>query len=289
MSSPDAKADADQAPPAEQRWHGLTLTTDGPVAMVRLSRPEALNAMDAAFWTDIIEVFAVIDAMPAVRCVVIASSGKHFTAGLDLGYAASSLQPGPGDPARQREAFRRKILRMQESFSVIDRCRVPVIAVIQGGCIGAGVDLVSACDIRIGTADCFFTIQEVNIAVVADVGTLQRLPHLLPQGLVRELAYTGRRMKADEAERRGLLNSLHADPQAAEQAALVLAQEIAAKSPMTITGIKQILNAGRNQGIEEGLDYVATWNAGMLLGADLQEAVTSLLHKRPAQFADLER
>jgi enoyl-CoA hydratase len=265
----------------------LNVTQNGPVAHVQLCRPEVLNVMVEAFWPEIVAAFADLDSRSDVRCVVLSSTGKHFTAGLDLAMAASALSPKSPDPARANEFFRRTVKRMQESFSVIDRCRVPVIAVVQGGCIGGGVDLVTACDMRIGTADCFFTIQEINIGIVADVGTLQRLPYLLPQGLVRELAYTGRRMMSEEACRVALLNSAHADAPTALAAAMALAHDIASKAPVAIAGIKQVLNAGRSQSIEDGLDYVATWNAAMLMGQDLQEAVAAQMQKRIANYENL--
>jgi enoyl-CoA hydratase len=268
-------------------YTSFELAVEGAIAVIRLNRPDKLNSMIEAFWTEMVEVFDVIDQMAHVRAVVITSTGKHFSAGLDLAYAAQGLAPVSPDPGRARERFRRKIKRMQESFSVIDRCRVPVIAVVQGGCIGGAVDLITACDMRIGTQDAYITIQEINIGIVADVGTLQRLPHLLPQGLVRELAYTGRKMGAEEALRLGLFNSIHASQAEAETAAMALAADIAAKSPLAIAGIKQVLNAGRSQSVEEGLDYVATWNAGMLMSDDLGEAMGSVMQKRAARFNDL--
>ncbi len=266
----------------------FTLSVADHVAHLQLCRPAQLNAMNAAFWTEMVAGFAEIDANPEIRAVVISSLGKHFTAGLDLAMAAGDFAPSPDDPARVREKLRRKILKMQETFSVIDRCRVPVIAAIQGGCIGGGVDLVTACDMRIGTQNCFFTIQEVNVGIVADVGTLQRIPHLLPQGLVRELAYTGRRFMADEALRTGFLNRVEADHDAVIAAAMQLAADIASKSPLVITGVKQVLNFGRDHSVEAGLDYVATWNAGMLMGEDLEHAVTALMQKRDATFTNLK-
>jgi len=270
-------------------WTTLSLETEGPLAHVRMIRGEALNTMTPAFWTEIIEVFEAIDADPAVRAVVLSSTGRHFTAGLDLASASGDLTAGEGDPGRGREAFRRKVKRMQESFSVIDRCRVPVIAAIQGGCIGGGVDMVTACDIRLCSADAFFTVQEINIGIVADVGTLQRLPHLLPQGLIRELCYTGRRMLAEEAMRTGLVNRVVADHAAVVEAALALAREIAAKSPLAITGIKAVLNEGRDMSIQQGLDYVATWNAAMLFTEDVGKAVQAQMTRSAAAFADLKR
>jgi enoyl-CoA hydratase len=201
--------------------------------------------------------------------------------------AASSLGGGASDLGRAREVFRRHVKQMQETFNVVDRCRVPVIAVVQGGCIGGGVDFVTACDIRIATENSFFTIQEVNIAIVADVGTLQRIPHLLPQGLVRELAYTGRRFPAAEAKQYGFVNSVHADHDAALAAAETMAQAIATKSPLVITGIKHVLNHGRDHSIDDGLEYVALWNAGMLQGDDVPNAVKAQLAKQEAVFANL--
>ena len=266
----------------------LDYVVDGAIARVTMNRPHELNTMNKAFWTEIIAVFEAIDANPAVRAVIIASSGKHFTAGLDLGMAASGLGAAPTDPGRAREAFRRHVKHMQDSFTVVDQCRVPVIAVVQGGCIGGGVDFVTACDIRIGTENSYFTIQEVNIAIVADVGTLQRIPHLLPQGLIRELAYTGRKFPATEAHGHGFLNSVHPDHDAALAAADAMARLIASKSPLAITGIKQVLNYARDHSIEDGLEYVAVWNAGMLQGDDVPNAVKAQMAKQQAVFADLK-
>jgi enoyl-CoA hydratase len=267
----------------------LKLSVDGHIAHVVLSRGEALNTMNAAFWTDMPKAFEAIDADPNIRCVVLSSTGKHFTAGLDLAWAAADgLQNRGGEVGRTREAFRRKVKRMQETFSVIDRCRVPVICVVQGGCIGGGVDLVTACDMRIATENAYFTIQEINVGIVADVGTLQRIPTLLPQGLIRELAYTGRKYPAAEALGHGFVNSIHADQAAALAHATALATEIAAKSPLAIAGIKQVLNAGRGQTVEEGLEYVALWNAAMLPGEDMEIAVKAQMTRTAPVFQNLK-
>ena len=257
------------------------------VAHIELSRPQALNTMNKEFWDEIPAVFAEIDADPAVRAVVISSTGKHFTAGLDLTWAGGTGGERHRDPGRARELFRRHIKKMQVPFTAVDNCRVPVIAAIQGGCIGGGVDFITACDIRVGSADCFFTIQEVNIAIVADVGTLQRIPHLLPQGLIRELAFTGRRWKAEEAVAQGFLNRVYATHEETVAGAFEMAREIAAKSPLAIAGIKQVLNAGRDMTIEQGLEYVAVWNAAMLQGDDMKRAVMAQMQKARAEFDDL--
>ena len=268
----------------------LSLTVEDGIARVTMIRAAELNTMNRAFWTELITVFEAIDADTSVRAVVIASTGKHFSAGLDLKMAAGSLGGGgdSSDLGRARESFRRHVKHMQDTFTVVDRCRVPVIAVVQGGCIGGGVDFVTACDMRVGTADCFFTIQEINIAIVADVGTLQRIPYLLPQGLIRELCYTGRRFPAAEAAQHGFLNKVADSHEAAIEAGMALAREIAGKSPLAITGIKQVLNAGRDMTIDQGLEYVAVWNAGMLQGDDVKNAVTAQTSRSVAKFADLK-
>lgn len=258
------------------------------VARITLNRPAELNTMNKDFWPEMVRVFHAIADDMSVRCVILASTGKHFTAGLDLNWAGTNVLGQSGaDLGRQREAFRRHVKELQESFNVIDNCRVPVIAVTQGGCIGGGVDLVTACDIRICTAEAFFTIQEVNIAIVADVGTLQRIPHLLPQGLVRELAYTGRRFPAAEAARYGFVNRVEDSHEAALAAAEAMARDIAAKSPLAIAGIKQVLNYGRDHSIADGLEYVAVWNAGMLQGQDVPQAVAAQMKRETAAFASL--
>ncbi len=260
------------------------------IARITLNRPTELNTMNGDFWPEMVQVFKAIEHDMAVRCVIIASTGKHFTAGLDLNWAGQNTlaSSGQADLGRQREAFRRHVKELQESFNVIDNCRVPVIAVCQGGCIGGGVDLVTACDLRVCSSDAFFTIQEINIAIVADVGTLQRLPYLLPQGLVRELAYTGRRFPAAEAAKWGFVNRIEDSHAGALAAAETMAREIAAKSPLAITGIKQVLNYGRDHSIADGLDYVAVWNAGMLQGDDMKEAVKAQMARQSATFANLK-
>lgn len=266
----------------------LSLSIEGGIARVTMTRGAQFNTMNEAFWREIIEVFEAIEEDASVRAVLLVSTGKHFTAGLDLSWAGGNLgDRDKGDVGRQRVAFLKKVKRMQVSFTVIDQCKVPVIAVVQGGCIGGGVDLVTACDLRVGTGDAFFTIQEINIGIVADVGTLQRIPHLLPQGIIRELAYTGRRFGAEEAARYGFLNAVAATHEAAITAGEALAREIASKSPIAIIGTKAVLNRGRDQSIEEGLDYIGVWNAAFLAGDDFVEGMTAQLQKRPASFKDV--
>jgi len=268
-------------------YETLNLAIADHIARVTLSRPQALNTMNRVFWGEMVAVFNEIAAEPEVRCVVIDAQGRHFTAGLDLNEFGGDLMSQDGEPARRADQLRRMIAAMQESFSVLDRCRLPVIAAVQGGCIGGGMDLVSACDMRFASTDAFFTVQEINIAITADVGTLQRLPYLLPQGVVRELAYTGRRMPAEEAFQRGLVNRVFDTPEALKDAVMELAGEIATKSPLALVGTKEMLNYARDHTVADGLNYVATWNAAMLSGADLIEAFTARQQKREPDYADL--
>ena len=268
----------------------LALSIEDHVAQVRLDRPRELNTMTFAFWHDMVTAFATIDDDPRVRAVVLSSTGRHFTAGLDLSVfdsLAADHDTADADAGRVGERLRHTVLDMQESFSVIDRCRVPVIAAIQGGCIGGGIDLVSACDIRVCTADAFFCIQEVNVGIVADVGTLQRLPYLIPAGLVRELAYTGRRLAAEEARSAGLVNAVFESHDAMVAGALAMAQTIAEKSPLAVTGTKEMLNYARDHTIADGLNHVATWQAGMLRTDDVARQIAANKAKSAAQFEDL--
>lgn len=267
----------------------LDYSVNDGIARITLCRPAELNTMNGDFWPEMVQVFKAIEHDMAVRCVILASTGKHFTAGLDLNWAGQNAAASTGgDLGRQREAFRRHVKELQESFNVIDNCRVPVIVVTQGGCIGGGVDLVTACDIRICSSDAYFTIQEINVGIVADVGTLQRIPHLLPQGLIRELAYTGRKFPAAEALRYGFVNRVEDTQADALAAAEVMAREICSKSPLAITGVKQVLNYGRDHSVADGLEYVAVWNAGMLQGEDMKEAVKAQMTRQSATYANLK-
>lgn len=258
------------------------------IARITFNRPDKANAMVLPFWQEMVDVFAEIEDRPEIRAVVISSTGKHFTGGLDLSaFANIAGEMMQGDRGRVGEQMRRTVAEMQETFAVIDRCRVPVLAAIQGGCIGGGVDLISACDMRYCTNDAWFCIQEINIGMTADVGTLQRLPHLMPSGLVRELAYTGRRMPAEEAFRCGLVNATYATQDEMLAAVLEVAKTIAAKSPLAVHGSKEMLNYTRDHDTADALNYMQVWQAGMFLTQDLMEQMQANQQKREAKFADL--
>ena len=270
-------------------YETLKVTTEHKVAHVSLNRPDALNAFNMQMFFEMKACFEALSTDPGVRAIVLSGGGRFFTAGLDLKEAAASLLSGKGsgDAGRDREQFRRHVLDLQSCQTAIDQCRVPVIAAVHSGCLGAGVDVVTACDIRIMSQDAWFTIQEINVGIVADIGTLQRIPHQLPLGVIKDLAYTGRKLKADEALRLGFVASVEADRAATIEAALAKAREIAGKSPLAVAGCKQVINYQRDQTVANGLDYVATWNAGMLQGPDVQKAVEAVLTRQIADFDDL--
>ena len=265
----------------------IQLRVEEGVAHVELARPDKLNAMDRDMFAAIGDTFRSLGRDPAVRAILLSGQGKHFTAGLDLDYASRQFPPSD-DPGRAAEARLRHVRWLQDCFTAAEEARPPVIAAVHGGCIGAGVDLATACDIRLASADAFFQVAEVDVAITADLGTLQRLTHLVPEGIVRELAYTGRRLGAEEAARLGLVNRVEADRDAVVAAGLELARAIAAKSPLAVAGAKMSLNYSRGRTVEEGLRHVALWNAGALVSADLAAAVQGRLSKTVPEFRDLD-
>jgi enoyl-CoA hydratase len=257
------------------------------VAHVELARGDKHNAMDKDMFAAIGDTFRSLGRDGAVRAILLSGRGKHFTAGLDLHYAGQQFAPNP-DPGRAAEARLRHIEWLQDAFTAVEAARAPVVAAIHGGCIGAGVDLAAACDIRVVSADAFFQIAEVDVAITADLGTLQRLGYLIPQGILRELTYTGRRMEAEEAARFGLANRIAADRDGAIAAGMEIARTIAAKSPLAVAGAKKSLNHSRGRSVEEGLRDVALWNAATLVSADLNEAIRARLGKTEPRFGPLD-
>lgn len=260
------------------------------VAHLRLNRPEKLNAMGRAFWSELPAIVRDIDDKARARVIVISSTGKHFCAGMDLEVFAGhgALQESAGsDPHVANEAFRHLVKALQGTFSCLDQARVPVLAAVQGGCIGGAVDMTSACDIRYCTADAFFCIQEINIAMTADVGTFPRLCKLIPEGWVRELAYTGRRLPAEKAKAIGLVNEVYADQEAMLASVMATAREIAARSPLAVAGSKAMINYARDHASADALDYIALWQSGMFARAHMREAFLAQQEKREARFPDL--
>ncbi len=265
----------------------LSLTLADQIAEVRLNRPDKSNAINEAMWQEIRQAFAWIDATPEARVVILSGAGKNFCAGIDLAMLGGVAQAvAHADPARSREALRRLILDLQDCLSSIEACRKPVLAAIHGACIGGAVDLVTCCDMRYAAADAVFSVKEVDVGMTADVGTLQRLPRLVPDGVARELAYTGRNADAAEAAAIGLVNRVFPTHEELVAGVMQIAQAIAAKSPLAIRGTKEMLNYGRDHSVADGLNYIATWNAAMLMSADLNEAMAAAKEKRPPRFLD---
>jgi enoyl-CoA hydratase len=272
----------------------LSIEAGGHVATLWLDRPEARNAMGPPFWADLPAAMAELSSDEAVRAVVVAARGPHFSVGLDLTAMGSVLMGGgaaggggavaqPSDAARAR-ATRAAVLRMQAAVTSVARCPKPVVAAVHGYCIGGGVDLATACDIRLAAADAVFSVRETKVAIVADLGSLQRLPRIVGAGHVAELAFTGKDVGAARAKEIGLVNDVFVDAAATLAAARELAAEIAANSPLAVQGTKTVLAANDGRTVAEGLDYVATWNAGMLGSHDLVEAMAAFTEKRAPRF-----
>lgn len=259
----------------------------GAVAELAMNRPDKANGMNPAFWNDLPRLVEALDADPGVRVVVLTGRGRNFTGGMDLAAFQGIMGVMQAEPGRAAFAFRREIMRLQASITALEETRLPVIAAIQGACIGGGIDLVTACDVRLATRDARFSIEEINIGMAADVGTLQRLPKLIAPGIVAELALTGRRFGAEEALAWGLVNAVHEDAEAVRSAALEMAAGIAAKSPLATAGIKRALGYARDHAVTDALEQIATWNGGMLREADLMGALQARMKKAEAEFADL--
>ncbi len=270
-------------------WTCFDVTIADHVAHIRLKRGDEMNTMIRAFWNELPVIVRDINDNARARCIVISSTGKHFSAGMDLSVfgGGGSTAPAIADRGIAAENQRHHVLHLQDSFNALERARMPVLAAIQGGCIGGGVDMISACDMRYATADAFFCIQEINIGMTADVGTFPRLCKLIPEGWVRELAYTGRRLPAHKAREIGLVNEVFDTHEALLDHALATAREIASKAPLAVTGSKVMINFARDHTIKEGLDYIAVWQTGMFSGPHMAEAFKAKAEKRPAQFPDL--
>jgi enoyl-CoA hydratase len=262
---------------------------DGGVAYLRLNRPEQRNSLTPSFWAEFRTMVEQIDREARARVLVLSSTGRHFCAGLDLGVFDGGMfrATGGGEPGRRRAVLYQGIRSLQETFTALERARIPVIAAIQGGCVGAGIGMVSACDLRYATRDAFFLVQETNIAVTAEVGQLQRLPKVMPEGIAREMAYRGMRLPAARAETVGFVNAVFDDHDALLAGVSEIAQEIAAKSPLAIWGAKHSLNHVRDHSVGEGLDLVALWQAGMYHPDDTLESLRAQRERRVPVFEEL--
>ena len=260
---------------------------DHQIAEVRLNRPTAINAMNTDFWRELPAIISTLDNLGSVRVVILSASGKHFTAGMDLQVFEGMTTEDNIEPARAAEKQRRWIMALQDVFSALETARMPVISAIQGACIGGGVDMICATDIRLCTSNAFFNIKETELGITADIGTLQRILHVMPSGLARELAYTSRNFAADEALKCGFVNNVYDSQEEMLNAAHQLARSMAKHSPMAVNGVKEMLNYSRDHSVADSLNHMATWQGGMLQNQDILEAMTAAKEKRVPSFDDL--
>ncbi|RRR40996.1 crotonase/enoyl-CoA hydratase family protein [Mycolicibacter terrae] len=269
-----------------ESYESVTVEIKDHVAQVTLIGPGKGNAMGPAFWSELPQVFAALDADRDVRAIVLTGSGKNFSYGLDLAAMGGTMTPmlAEGALARPRADFHRELQRMQGAITAVADCRTPTIAAIQGWCIGGGVDLISAVDIRYASADAKFSVREVKLAIVADVGSLARLPLILSDGHLRELALTGKDIDAARAEKIGLVNDVYDDAEACLAAAHATAAEIAANPPLTVAGVKDVLDEQRTDRVAASLRYVAAWNSAFLASKDLLEGIGAIMGKRTPKF-----
>ena len=264
----------------------FTLAQQDHVAHLVLNRPDALNTMHPLFWRELDEVLTLLHREGQARALVISSTGRHFSAGMALETFGGAIAMDDATP-EGRAAIFDLLTDMQATFSKLETLRIPVIAAIQDGCIGGAVDMATACCIRYATADAFFCIQEINIGMVADVGTLQRLPKLVPLGVVKELAYTGRRLPAQKALGYGLVNELFETQEAMLAAALQCAREIAAKPPVAIWGTKQAIHYTRDHSVDDSLKQMGWIQGAIWSNANVREAVAAMKQKRAGEFPPL--
>ena len=275
----------------QMSYECFNVAIENHIAHVVLNRPEKRNSMSADFWRELPEIIKDIDRGAKARVIVLSSTGPHFSAGLDLTSFGGVGQPPEGNEKKRKlqaaAAFYDNVLHMQGSFNCIEEARIPVLACIQGGAIGGGVDLITACDIRYATEDAFVTIFETNIGMTADVGTFPRLVKLIPEGYVREMAYTGRRVSASEAKSMGLVNHVYPDQATMLKEVMKIAEDIASKAPLAVYGCKRMINYARDHATADGLDYIGIWNASMLKLEEIQEALAANAENRPGDFAPL--
>jgi len=261
------------------------------VAHVVLKRPDKRNSMIKEFWDELPELIRDIDDHARARAIVISSTGPHFTSGLDVSlFADITKSDALTEYERNIQAqsiFYNEVKRLQVTFSALEACRLPVLAAIQGGCIGGGLDLITACDLRYCTKDAFFTLFETNLALTADVGTFPRLAKLIPEGFVKEMAYTGKQISAEDAKGFGLVNQVFETHEQMLDGVFSIANEIASKAPMAVHGCKKVINFSRDHSTTDTLDYVALWNAGHFKIEEVQEAMMAQKEKRRAKFVDL--
>ena len=267
----------------------FNLEISGGIAHLRFSRPDKFNSFTPEFWRELPAAINDISENAKARVIVLSAEGKHFTAGMDI---AVFMQGGLDTPHKNRhttaEAFRFHVQSLQDTFSALENARQPVLAAIQGGTVGAGVDLVTACDCRYASADAFFCVQETAIGMTADVGTFPRLAKVIPEGWARQMSYTAERVPAEKAKEIGLVNEVFESHDALVDGVMAIAEKIAAHSPLAVTGCKQMINYARDHSTEDTLNHIALWNAAMLSTDDIKESYIAKTEKRAPNFDDLQ-
>lgn len=260
---------------------------DNKIAHVAFNRPEKANSLHMDAWLEMKSIFEHLSSSKDVRVVILSGEGNHFCSGIDLELLMSVGQFQKIEcNGKRSEKIRELVLTLQGCITAIEKCSKPVLAAIHNGCIGGGVDIVSACDMRYCTTDTYFTIKEIDLGMVADIGTLQRLPKLISPAMVAEMAYTGRKVSGNESLQIGLVNKVYASKEEMINGVLELAKMIASKSPLSIRGTKDVLKYTRDHSVDDALNYMSTWNAAMLLSDDLLEAFNATMEKRAPNFKD---
>lgn len=268
-------------------YHHFKIDIENKIAQVALNRPEKSNALHMEAWAEMQHIFDTLSTTDEVRVIVLHGEGKHFCAGIDLELLMSIAQfKEITCDGRRSEKVRRFIKTLQSAISAIEKCAKPVLAAVHNGCIGGGVDIVTACDMRYCSEDAYFTIKEIDLGMVADLGTLQRLPKIVPPSIAAEMAYTGRKVLGAEAKNIGLVNQCYASKEALLEGVLEIAKTIASKSPLSIRGTKEVLLYSRDHSVDDGLNYISTWNAAMLISEDLTKAFEATMKKQKPDYKD---
>ncbi len=271
-------------------YQSFDLSIENQIAHIVLNRPDKRNALAADFWAELPKAVRDIDENAKARIIVISSTGPVFCAGIDISMLAGGVIDGhdKNHPA-YGAAFLGKVQYLQNTFTSLETCRIPVLVAVQGGCLGAGVDMITAADMRYCTEDAFFTITEIDVGMTADVGTFPRILNHLPEGIARELAYTGRKMHALEAKGYGLVNTVYKDQDAMLAAVMEIAATIAAKAPLAVMGYKKAITYGRDHNTNDALEQIALWNASFLNPLEMMEAMQARAQKRAGNFKDLPK
>lgn len=266
----------------------LDVQIDAGIATVSLNRPEKRNALNLDFWYSFPEIIRDIDNNSRARVIILKAQGSVFSAGMDLSiFMNCGNKLIQGEPGRRSENLRRTVKQLQAAINVLEECRIPVLGAIQGGCIGGAFNLVSACDCLYATNDAYFSLKETQLGMTADLGALQRLPYKMPEALVRELAFTGRKFPASEALQAGLLNAVVQDKQQLMTHVHQIAKQIAANSPLAVTGSKEMLNYARDHSVIDSLNYMATWQSGMFQPGEMMKAFQANSNNQPADYDEL--